>query len=459
MTSISSKNFIWNWGKVSILFIFLVLSSCSDPKEIGSELFSVEVGVNYTDTITVKSSTVLLDSIYADHSNSLVLGSYFRNDVGEIKTSFFSQISNVDSLNADANSVYQSLKLKLVYSFYIGDTNKSQSFTIHQLKDTLKISDPYFTNQEVGYDPNPLASVSFQPSVYKYRSIVGDTVVFDTLLIELNEQFGRKLFDYYKTPTTAVGGLAFRRDFKGLYFRSTNNDKNAAVLSFNPGTSLIELSYLKSPSDTTVKKINYYFALNDFFGGETQTRNTVVEIDRSQSYLPNLTRQGQLIPSENTRNTTYVSAGFKLATLIDLPYLTSLTNDRNIAINKATLEVPIEEGFDLNYMMATLNLAKVNADNTLRKVNGSIVGIAEEGSTSSIASSGYDVPTNSFIFNVTSLVQNIISKKETQTKFMITPIISAQLDGKNGIKMIQPTYAPINAAKVKLKLYYSYVPK
>jgi hypothetical protein len=460
MTSISSKNFIWNWWATKLVFALIFFTSCSTPKEIGSELFSVEVGVNYTDSITVESSTVLLDSIYGDHSNVLLLGSYSRPDIGTIESSFYSQLSNTDSINADANSIYKSFKMGLVYSFYIGDTSKTQSFTIHQLTDTLDIRKSYLTTEEVGYDPNPLASINFKPNVYKYRTAIGDTLIYDTLYVDLtNTAFGQKMFDYYKKTDVSAGGYRFRQDFKGLYFKTNNTDKASSIVSFNPGTSVFQLSYLKAPTDTTQKKITFYFALNDFFGNETQTRNAVVKLDRSQSYINNLVTKGSTLKSADTRHMTFVSSAAKLGTIINLPYLSELAKDKNIAINKAELIVPIVDGFDLNFMMSTMNLAKLNSDNTLKNVNGSIVAIPAEGSSSTIASSGYDVPTNSFSFNVTTLVQNIISQKEPETKFVILPTISTQLNGKNGLKLIQPTYAAINSTKIKLKVYYSYIPK
>ena len=64
MTSISSKKPTWNWLAIKWLgIISLFLTSCDAPKEIGADLFSVEVGLNYTDTLTIKSATVLMDSI------------------------------------------------------------------------------------------------------------------------------------------------------------------------------------------------------------------------------------------------------------------------------------------------------------------------------------------------------------------------------------------------------------
>lgn len=90
MTSISSKKPTWKCPAIKWVGILsLFLASCDTPKEIGDDLFSVEVGLNYSDTITVKSSTVLIDSIYTGSPSVLLAGSYNHPVLGTSETSFF----------------------------------------------------------------------------------------------------------------------------------------------------------------------------------------------------------------------------------------------------------------------------------------------------------------------------------------------------------------------------------
>jgi len=56
MTSISSKKRTWKCPAIKWVGILsLFLASCDTPKEIGDDLFSVEVGLNYSDTLTIMS--------------------------------------------------------------------------------------------------------------------------------------------------------------------------------------------------------------------------------------------------------------------------------------------------------------------------------------------------------------------------------------------------------------------
>ena len=133
MTSISSKKLTLRWPALKWLgIISLFLSSCDDPKEIGSDLFSVEVGLNYTDTLTVNSSTVLIDSIYTGANNSLLLGSYFHPELGYVTSDVFAQIANADTLNSKENSILDSLKISLLYliqsPFLISEVDAIVSF-------------------------------------------------------------------------------------------------------------------------------------------------------------------------------------------------------------------------------------------------------------------------------------------------------------------------------------------
>ncbi|MEY4611262.1 MAG: hypothetical protein RL246_1581, partial [Bacteroidota bacterium] len=116
MTSISSKKPTWNWLAIKWLgIISLFLSSCDAPKEIGADLFSVEVGLNYTDTLTIKSGTVLMDSIQTGGNNTFLLGSYYHPELGYLSSHIFTQIANADTLKAKESSIVDSLQMYLIY--------------------------------------------------------------------------------------------------------------------------------------------------------------------------------------------------------------------------------------------------------------------------------------------------------------------------------------------------------
>ncbi|MEY2895054.1 MAG: hypothetical protein RIS42_773, partial [Bacteroidota bacterium] len=146
MTSISSKKRTLNWPAIKWLgIVSLFLASCDAPKEIGADLFSVEVGLNYTDSLRVTSSTVLMDSIQTGANNTFLLGSFAHPVLGTFESSVFTQVANADSLFAKDVSILDSLKMHLVYKNFQGDTNQLQTLQIYKLKDSLSLSTDYFT--------------------------------------------------------------------------------------------------------------------------------------------------------------------------------------------------------------------------------------------------------------------------------------------------------------------------
>ncbi len=182
MTSISSKKRTWKCPAIKWVGILsLFLASCDTPKEIGDDLFSVEVGLNYSDTITIKSSTVLIDSIYTGSPNSLLFGNFNHPVLGLAESAFYTQVSHIDTLFAKSTSVYDSLTLRLAYANYQGDTTKTQTMSVYRLLDSLNRGTDYFANSSIRNDATLLGRHTFAPRPIRTKAMNGDSVRFDTL--------------------------------------------------------------------------------------------------------------------------------------------------------------------------------------------------------------------------------------------------------------------------------------
>jgi hypothetical protein len=81
-----------------ILSFCLFLTACEDPQEIGSEVFVQDIGVLYTDTLTVDASTILLDSIVTSNTANLLVGRYTDPTLGLVEASSYFHIANADTL-------------------------------------------------------------------------------------------------------------------------------------------------------------------------------------------------------------------------------------------------------------------------------------------------------------------------------------------------------------------------
>jgi hypothetical protein len=454
MISISSKKLILNlpvikW--VGILSLFLV--SCDAPKEIGSELFSVEVGLNYNDTLTIKSSTVQIDSIYTSGTNTFTLGSIYHPELGKVESSFYTQISNADTLFAKQTSIFDSLRMELVYKAYQGDLTKPHAISVHRLTDSLSLSKIYFNYSSVNYDPVPLATHTFVPKPIKAQSINGDSLKYDTLFFKLSPAFGKELLSKYSDKTIAAGGTEFRKYLKGLYFKSKSVDASS-LLGFSPAYSRMTM-YFHNPGDTVKYKTYYYFSLSNLVTPELHARFNHFEMIRAGN-LSNLKKVGDAVPAANSNFVTYVQTGTGVATKIEFPYLNNLKGNKNVAINKAELILEPLDNIDYNETLGQLSLIQTNSTNrTLRNSYGLLYFNAE--TSTSAQSATFDTNAKNFKFNVTSVIQNILSGRIANTGILITPQITSISATGSAIVSENARFIPLKAMKTKLKIYYSFI--
>ncbi|MEK6548019.1 MAG: DUF4270 family protein [Bacteroidota bacterium] len=457
MTSISSKKRTLNWPAIKWLgIISLFLASCDAPKEIGADLFSVEVGLNFTDTLQVNSSTVLMDSIQTGANNTFLLGSFTHPVLGTFESTVFTQVANADSLFATKESILDSLKMHLVYKNFQGDTNQLQTLQVYKLKDSLSLSTDYFTNtNSVTAQTTVVGSHVFRPRPIRSKAFNGDSLKLDTLHFHMTKTLGSELMAKYSDKTLAGGGSAFRTSFPGLMFKSASVAK-AALVGFSPAYSRMTLHW-HNPNDTTKYELNYYFSLSSAMMTEVQARFNQYKISRT-GVLANLTKSGNSIPAASTGQVTYVQSGSGLVTKLDFPNLLKLKGDRNIAVNKAELVLQPEDGVDFNQSLSQLTLLQVDSNNRpIRNSYGLGYVISEGGA--GIQTANYNSTQNAFTFNITTELQSILNGRKGNLGFLVTPSITASSTGYTKMVSESARFIPLNALKSKIRIYYSYIAK
>jgi hypothetical protein len=456
MTSISSKKRTWKCPAIKWVGILsLFLASCETPKEIGDDLFSVEVGLNYSDTITVKSSTVLIDSIYTGSPSVLLVGSYNHPVLGTSEASFLTQISNIDTLFAKETSVYDSLTLRLVYAGYQGDTTKAQTLSVHRLLDSLSLKTNYFANSTLRTDPAILGRHTFNPRPIRTKAMNGDSAQFDTLRFRMSDAFGRELMSKYVDKDVAAGGKAFRNYFPGMLFKSTASSAGA-IINFNPGFSRMTL-YFHNPGEAKMYNIDYYFSLSNLYTPELLARFNQIKSIKSGP-LAALQKPGDLVPSTRTNGLTYVQAGTGVSTKIEFPHLLNLKGNRNVAVNKAELVLTAPDNIDLINTVGQLSIVETNATNrTLRNSYGLKYLLSEGGTGVNTAS--INPLSKTYTFNVTTAIQSLLVGKQANSGWLITPALTTNALGNSGINNESARFVPLQAVKARLKIYYSYIAK
>lgn len=183
-----------------ILSFFITLTACEDPQEIGSEVFAQDIGVLYTDTLTVDASTVLLDSILTSGTSSLLVGRITDPSLGVLEANSYFHVVPFDTLYSAVDtagrknvkwvrypSKVDSIRFFLPYNFYQGDTNQRQTIKLIQLADNalLDVDKQYFSNSDA---PALNTKIIGQVQNAKIRPIRNRNIIsgagkFDTLRI------------------------------------------------------------------------------------------------------------------------------------------------------------------------------------------------------------------------------------------------------------------------------------
>ena len=456
MISISSKKLTWKCPAIKWVGILsLFLASCDTPKEIGDDLFSVEVGLNYSDTISVKSSTVLIDSIYTGSPSTIWVGSFSHPVLGLAESAVYTQVSNIDTLFAKSTSVYDSLTLRLTYASYQGDTTKAQTLSIYRLLDSLNRGTDYFANSSVRSDPTVLGRFTFKPRPIRSKTINGDSILYDTLRFRMSDTFGKELLSKYADVTVAAGSKGFRDYFPGMLFKSSTVS-SGAMIGFNPGYSRMTLHF-HNPGDTTKYYMDYYFSLSNSLYPELLARFNQIKSTKTGA-LATLQNPGNIVSSTQTSGLTYIQAGTGVATKVEFPYLLNLKGNRNVAVNKAELVITTADNIDLQQTIGQLSIVETNATNrTLRNSYGLKYLLTEGGS--GVITAAINPSSKTYTFNVTTAIQSLLVGKQANTGWLITPALTSNSSGNTRIINESARYVPLQALKTRLKIYYSYIAK
>jgi hypothetical protein len=460
-------------GFSALGFLLFAITSCEDPKEIGSEIIGQDVGVRFTDTLSINSSTVLVDSIftsgtYTRGADTLLVGAYTDPILGKTQANAFFQVANIDTLKALPSAIADSVILKLFYTYYQGDTTKTQTINVHRVTETMNPATEYLANNEVQFDKKPLGAKTLRARPVRYRSRFNelDSLRFDSLSIKLDKALALEFMNLRYTKGTAdtvvYSQAKFKDKFKGIALVGNESD-NAALLGFY--TRACNLSFYYHPKDSLrSSRLIFYPVLTTNAGRDIfNSRFNKITSTRS-GRLANLKKPGDIIPSNQTGNEVYIQEGTGVSTKILFPTLLSLKQRQDIAINKAELIVPVKSNPNNIDQISKLSLVETNETNrTVRLVTTSgasgLLYIPGE-------RSGYPHNTllnktaNTYTFNVTSTLQNILTGRRPNKGILIVPeIVVDATTGKSKLFANRTDRIAIDAPNVKLKVYYTYTGK
>lgn len=329
------------WQRLLLgLSLLLVAAACSStPGNIGVGLPSADAntGAYLVDTLTIRASTVLRDSIITSGSNLLLVGRYKDPQLGTITAKSYVTMSLPGSFTPSQAQVFDSLVLVLKPNTYrYGDTTKTQTLVdVHRLNS-------FAPSTQYGYASPKLTPMSSRVRAESAND-PNQVIVrrarrnLTTLRVRLSSAFGQELLDAGKArQLTSQEQLDAR--FPGLALLPGATDEAALVEFAATNEAAALILYYHEPSDPAT-------ALNYSFGLSTGRHFYQAEADRSViAGLNTLTTSLQQIPAALTTQQTYIQGLLGLQTKIEIPYLTNLRSfGRNIIITSAVMTAQIPD--------------------------------------------------------------------------------------------------------------------
>ncbi|MGY5850632.1 DUF4270 family protein [Salegentibacter sp. F14] len=296
-----------DWRNFIYVFLILTSVSCSDEIQettIGDQWINSDTRVLLFDTLTVKSSTLKLDSIIVSGSERVLIGQYDDPVFGKVNSkSYFQFLPTRYSIDSEAK--YDSIAFILRYDKYsIGDTLFSQKYLISEVTEDLKPHDRvYYNTSQYESATEILSKHEFHP---RPRSK-------DSIHITLDQQFGEVLFKKIQDKEITNPDRFLNR-YQGLILEP--DESGTAVLSFSK-SSFIRLYYTSEEElENQEKTLDLKVVLENTFHN--------ISAGLPTASLPSLSNQEQSVPSIETGNQSYVQAGTGIATKIEIPHLKSL---------------------------------------------------------------------------------------------------------------------------------------
>lgn len=228
-------------GALVVLLAGLVLhSSCNDPGSIGSELLNQDqVAVSFTDTISLKTQTIVRDSLqtYGAGTNiisSFSCGNFDDPTFGNVTAEIFTQLrlSGAPPNFVDADVTLDSVILFLVYDStgVYGDLTQTQSLEVHRLTEDMDNTQDYYATDSFEADETEklgeLLDFVVRPTQEEFiYNNAGAKIDSGAILkINLNEDFGNELLGL--DSAAYANSENFVDIFKGIRIRAAGGNSN-----------------------------------------------------------------------------------------------------------------------------------------------------------------------------------------------------------------------------------------
>jgi hypothetical protein len=438
--------------------------TCEDPTTLSvSRAFSGNnLQTIFSDTFSVVTSTVQMDTFLTNGTGTVLLGSYHDDLLGKVTASSYFQVTPVGTFQPDYHSYFDSMVLVLNYNHtFTGDTTQLLKFNGYQLTQPMVIR------------PQPVGSLKlsafnygagfFSSSSFTHAStplFSGKTRIYphtDSVSFRLPDKLGASWFSIAQRDSAHM--FTYTGNFVNAFFYGLYLEADPATLSsvvgFDAKKLKIRIYYKKTVGDLLKRTFQDFtiYLPSTSSSSSSSTSNyqfNHIETDRSGTKLSSL-KPGEALSSGITDNAAYLQSGTGLATRLDFPSLKSFfANQPSYILNAASLVVQPVQGTYPKNLLPPSQIQLFLTDQS----NIPITGVSSGGT----ANISYDYEFGINTQYTFPIYQYIFGQVKSGTNF-INPLlmVSSGSQGSNAKRLIVGDRFHKNT-KIKLQILYSHVP-
>ncbi len=387
----------------------LFAASCNPvPGETGLSVLPDDdlIGLKYTDTLSVKLESQILDHVQTGSAPWQLLGNYFDPAFGRISAQAYTQLLIPGSeLEFGEDLEFVGLRLDLDILGVYGSFTSPIKLGIYELDESIPDNDTLLVSD------HPALRTTGDELSGRFEIDFSEANTFSDLQIPLSKSLGEKIL--FADPADLFDNEAFTSFFKGLALQSENvgfatREPGAIYNIFlNSGASSMTLIYKRKGDDGGRVTDSLEFIIsNNARKFHTITRSNVSGLVFDEYGLNQ--------PANGQKLYEFLQAGSLVRTFVQVPSLKTLPL---MGVNRAELMLRVDNTFfgsakryappeTILFFLANENKGFLKGDN---------------GRTTIFASANYNIDSAAYILNMTAQAQLVISERRANNGFIIMP--------------------------------------
>jgi hypothetical protein len=399
-----------------------------------------QLGNGFTDTLTVRLSTVLLDSATTANTGQLLVGRTTDPELGPLEARSYLRMGAFDSLGYSLFNRFDSLVVLTRLTYVSGDTTRPQRINVYRLNAPVESQRQYQASDQIPFSSPPVGSVVISPRV------LSGTLPSDTVKIRLDDALGQAILARAGQPETFKQN--FPDWFRGLVL--VPDPANTAVLGFGALAvgqnfsvpAAMNLYYHREEPGRTRERFFATWAPYSTLGvPDGWSFNGLIT---SRPGVLGTIKPGQPLPSAMTKGLAYAQGNTGLTALITLPYLDQFRNTLTGVRTVNRVELTLEPGALPPNLSAPPFIQLIEADERYqyaRNTAGVLKFISPD--LSNVAAPTFSLIDGRYTANLTLYMQSLLSRSRMNNGILLR----LPVGGVNRLSL--------DASKVKLRVFYT----